>query len=219
MDRRKLPESVKYYVYAFVRDSGVPYYIGRGCGYRISDKTNRVIKPKSDGSNVRIIKDMISLEEANQLEITLINFWGRRDLDPTGVLRNRQDGGLGGSPGRPMTAKQKEIMRQAHLGRKQSEEWVRSRTAHKKGKPHAAKHASNLKEAIRTKYRCWWDHKDLGIRFFGTSTEVVEQFSSRFQDYQPLKGRPLRRGTKLGRTQLNQVQTGKVAHYKGWTKG
>ena len=110
----------------------MPYYIGRGCGYRISDKTNRVIKPKADGSNVRIVKDMLSLEQANELEIALIAFWGRSCLESSGVLRNMQDGGLGGSPGRPMTEKQKEIMRNAHLGRKQDEEWIRKRTAHKK---------------------------------------------------------------------------------------
>lgn len=217
MDRRKLPESLKYYVYAFVRESGVPYYIGRGCGYRISDKTNRVIKPKSDGSNVRIVKDMLSLEQANQLEIALIAFWGRKCLDPTGVLRNMQDGGLGGSPGRAMTDKQKEILRNANLGRKQSEEWITKRTAHKKGKPHAVEHAQNLKESIRAKSRCAWKHEAFGIEFYGTSTEVAEKFSH--LDYRSVGERKLRAGQLLCRNELRKAWLGKRSPYKGWTAG
>lgn len=217
MDRRKLPESLKYYVYAFVRESGVPYYIGRGCGYRVSDKTNRVIKPKADGSNVKIIKDMLSLEQANALEIALIAFWGRRCLEPNGVLRNMQDGGLGGSPGRVMTEKQKEALRKAHLGRKQDEEWVRKRTVHKKGKPHAAEHAANLKEAIRAGSRCWWKQEKLGVRFYGTATEVAEKFSH--LDYTSIGERKLRKGRLLCRNELRRAWCGKRGPYKGWVSG
>lgn len=217
MDRRKLPESLKYYVYAFVRESGVPYYIGRGCGYRISDKTNRVIKPKADGSNVRIVKDMLSLEQANELEIALIAFWGRKCLEANGVLQNMQDGGLGGSPGRAMTEKQKEIMRNAHLGRKQDEEWIRKRTAHKKGKPHAAEHAANLKEVVRAGHRCWWKHELFGVRFHGTATEVAEKFSH--LDYKAVGERKLREGQSLCRNELRRTWCGKRGPYKGWTRG
>jgi hypothetical protein len=218
MDRRKLPGDRKYYVYAFVRDSGVPYYIGRGCGYRHSDKTNRVIKPAADGKNVRIVKDMLSLEQANALEIALIDFWGRRCQDPTGVLRNMQDGGLGGSPGRVMSARQRKIMRLVHLGRKQDEEWIKSRTAHKKGRPHADEHAENLKEAIRASHRVHWSHEGLDIQFYGTSTELAERFSHLFYDYAVPGDRKLQKGRLLCRNELCRAWAGKRGPYKGWTR-
>ena len=218
MDRRKLPEATKYYVYAFTRESGVPYYIGRGCGYRAWDAYNRTIKPPRDKSLIKIVKENLSLDESSQLETLLIAFWGRKDIESTGVLRNMQEGGLGGSYGRHCSKETRERMAARKRGVKQSLEHVRARTAHKKGVKHAAEHARNLKEATRSKHRHYWRHEDLDIDYYGTASELVEEFSSRFAGYIPKKGRPLRSGTRLGRNELNKVQTGKLDHYKGWTK-
>lgn len=105
------------------------------------------------------------------------------------------------------------------IGVKQSAEHIKARTGHKKGIKHAPEHAKNLAEATRAKARVWWNHEDLGIGFFGTATEVVEEFSDRFVGYKPPQGRGLRAGSKLCRNSLNKIQTGKLTHYKGWTAG
>ena len=116
-----------------------------------------------------------------------------------------------------MTEKQKEIMRQCHLGRKQDEEWIRKRTAHKKGKAHSAKHAENLKESIRDRFRCQWKNEAFGIRFYGTATELAEKFSH--LDYKEIGERKLREGKQLCRNQLRCSWAGKRGPYKGWTAG
>lgn len=218
MSRRALPEHQKYYVYAFVRESGIPYYIGRGCRYRAWDGKNRVVQPPKNRDRIKVVKEFLSLEEANKLECALIEFWGRRDTSPGGVLANMQDGGLGGSPGRKMPEAQREIMRQAHLGRKQDEEWIRRRTAHKKGKPHTQDHAAHLKEAIRSQHRVHWYHDDLGLYFYGTSTELSEQCSSLFYDYAAPGDRKLRKGCSLDRNNLRLAWLGERGPYKGWTR-
>ena len=219
MDRRKLPESLKYYVYAFVRESGVPYYIGRGCRYRAWEVSNRTIKPPADKTRIKIVKEFLSLDQSSELEKALIDFWGRNDLDFAGVLRNMQEGGLGGSHGRLCSAETREKMAAKKRGVKQSAAHIKARTGHKKGVKHAPEHAKNLAESTRARARAWWNHEDLDIRFFGTATEVVQKFSDQFVGYKPLQGRGLRAGSKLCRNSLNKVQTGKLAHYKGWTAG
>ncbi len=218
MDRRTLPEHQKYYVYAFVRESGIPYYIGRGCRYRAWDTKNRTIKSPKNRDRIKIVKEFLSLEEANKLECALIEFWGRKDTSPGGVLANMQEGGLGGSPGRKMPETHREIMRQAHLGRKQDEEWIRRRTAHKKGKPHAPEHKKNQKEAIRAMHRVHWYHADLGLHFFGTATELSEQYTPLFQEYTPPGMRKLGKGRAMCRNLLHKAWQGKREHYLGWTR-
>ena len=126
---------------------------------------------------------------------------------------------LGGSHGRLCSAETREKMAARKRGVKQSAAHIKARTGHRKGVKHAPEHAKNLAESIRAKARVWWRHEDLGIRFFGTAPEVVEKFSDRFVGYKPPQGRGLRAGSKLCRNDLNKVQAGKLAHYKGWTAG
>jgi hypothetical protein len=81
----------KYYVYEYLREDGSPYYIGKGSGFRAYCK--RPYRPK-DKSRIKIIKDNLTEEEAFNLEINLIEQYGRQDLG-TGILKNKTDGGEG----------------------------------------------------------------------------------------------------------------------------
>ena len=109
----------KYYVYEYLRIDGSPYYIGKGCGFRAYEK-NRAYKPK-DKSRIRIIKENISEQEAWDLEIELIAKYGRQDLG-TGILKNKTNGGEGGS-------KSEESKRKISMAHKGKIPWNKGLTA------------------------------------------------------------------------------------------
>lgn len=207
----------QHYVYAYFRPDGTPYYVGMGNRYRAWEPRGHITLPPADKSMIRMLKTGLTRAEAHHWEWAMIEFWGREDLGK-GPLHNLQDGGEG-SPNRVCSTETREKMAARKRGIKQSALHIQARTGHKKGIKHAPEHAKNLREAICAKARVWWNHEDLGIRFFGTAPEVVEKFSDRFVGYKPPQGRGLRAGSKLCRNGLNKVQAGKLAHYKGWTKG
>ena len=68
-----------YYVYAYLREDGTPYYIGKGHEGRMDQKHNNVgIPPKN--RRVKLKENLIE-EEALQYEMELIKKYGRKGLE------------------------------------------------------------------------------------------------------------------------------------------
>ena len=80
-----------YYTYAYLREDGTPYYIGKGKGQRINNPSGKCVSlPRLDR---RIyLKTNLTEEDALKHEVYMIAVLGRKDLGE-GILHNRTDGG------------------------------------------------------------------------------------------------------------------------------
>ena len=106
---------MEYYTYAYLREDGTPYYIGKGKGYRAYKKCRSGIKPPKDRSKIIKLKQNLTEEEAFKHEIYMIDVLGRKDIG-TGILRNKTGGGEGTS-GYIMKDKQKKKLSEKATGR------------------------------------------------------------------------------------------------------
>ena len=83
----------EYYTYAYLREDGTPYYIGKGKGRRMCQQNNHAVRVPNKNS-ILILKDNLTEEEAFLHEVYMISVLGRKDLG-TGILRNLTEGGEG----------------------------------------------------------------------------------------------------------------------------
>lgn len=106
---------LNFYVYAYFRKDGTPYYIGKGQYRRAWTKHKYVKKPK-DESLIQIVENNLTEIGALALERRLIRWYGRKD-NSTGILRNMTDGG-DGVTGLKHTVEARQKMSEWRSGRK-----------------------------------------------------------------------------------------------------
>ena len=85
----------RFYVYAYLREDGTPYYIGKGSGWRMHQKHGYLHLPPDKSRRVKL-RENLTDEESQEYEKELIVKYGRKGIDEGGILRNITMGGDNG---------------------------------------------------------------------------------------------------------------------------
>lgn len=125
---------MKFYVYQYLTETGLPYYIGKGSGRRIHVKHLHVELPPMERRVV--IKDGLTNEEAKKLEGELISKY-KRKLDG-GILDNIKINQWACAVGWKHSEETKQKISQGNLGKKRTLEQIINYKS-KKTKEHAEK--------------------------------------------------------------------------------
>jgi len=199
-----------FYVYAYLRTDGTPYYIGKGQNARAWNKNHRVSVP-SDVSRIIIIECNLTEIGSLAIERRLIRWYGRKDND-TGILRNLTDGGEGTS-GKTISEETRTKMSAGIRGKTRSEEQRTNISNSKKGKTASeetrAKMSAAHKGKIRSEEHCF----NLSAAKKGKPGKPhTEETRAKMSASQ--KGRPGKPHTEETRAKMSAAKKGKTSPNK-----
>lgn len=156
-----------FYVYAYLRINGTPYYIGKGCRYRAYEKHRGNLLPK-DANRIVFLETELSDIGSLALERRYIKWYGRKDLG-TGILRNMTDGGDGAS------------------GSKRTDEQKKQQSVRMKGRPGISgrkmTEENRAKLSISNKNRVVSDETKAKMRLAGLGRTISEETRNKHKEF------------------------------------
>jgi hypothetical protein len=154
----------EFYVYAYLRKDGTPYYVGKGKEDRAFSSQGRCVSTPKDLNQILFLKKNLSERKAFEFEKYMIFVLGRKDKG-TGILRNLTDGGEGPSgythteetrrrlsklrTGKVLSEETRRKVSDSLKGRPVSENTIRASVEAKKGKPLTDEHRKKISEGRR----------------------------------------------------------------------
>ena len=183
-----------FYTYAYLREDGRPYYIGKGKGTRAWDRHGAPGKywrpPVAD--RILFLKWGLEQDQAFAHEIYLIALYGNA-LVGGWLTKNFDQGGLGATGSRH-TDEHKAHMQELMSGRTFDEEAIEKMSAYAKNR--SEQHRQKLAQALSIPRE--WHHEEHGYRKC-SMTELSREFEG------------------VERGNLAKVVAGKISHAYGWT--
>jgi len=232
-----------FYTYAYLREDGTPYYIGKGKNNRCYRKYRRTILPPKDKTRIIFLKQNLTEDEAFKHEIYMIAVLGRKDLG-TGILRNKTDGGDGAS-GLIHSIKTKKRMSESRKGEKNHnygkifsvetrEKMSENQMGEKNnfyGKTHKLETKQKISKKIKGRTRSLETRKKISELHKGKNVSIksIEKFRNNFkktyylvspigeiiEEYDTFCGICKKYDLDVGA--LSRVKNGKQKQHKGWT--
>ena len=178
--QKKIKPSTIFYVYLLLdpRKDFMPFYVGKGKGSRKNTsslatpslaranklKYNTISAIKMSGQSIiiSIWAENLTEAEAFDIERSLIARWGRRGVDPDGILTNRTLGGEGLS-GMKFSDEHRARIGMAHKGRTFSDETRKKMSEARIGTTLSEEHRAILSRAHKGK-RCGAENPMYGKR-------------------------------------------------------
>ena len=180
-----------YYIYAYLRLDGTPYYIGKGRGKRaykphIRKRSRRIGLPSPD--RIKILDYFEKEEDAFNEEMRLIKHYGRKDKG-NGILRNLTWGGEGGSQylteEEAREAKSKTDKRYKELNKEKLLEYDRRYKELNKEKllEYAKKYNELNKEKKREQNRKWREeNKERKAEYRRANKEKTSEYNKKYRE-------------------------------------